>query len=209
MESPSSTTGDLRQELRGDAQTVTDTAKERLHSEVDSRKGEAVGQAKTLSSALEDAAGKLDPNTPNWLRSALQQGARTIQQLADSVEQKDSRQLSRDVQQLARQNPGTFLAGCALVGFAAARVLRAGTSAAAETGTGYTSGSATTSYPSSGSSYPSSGSSTPSYPSAPTTPAYSSGSYASGGYQPQDAGQGSSTGSATPGFSSQPIQPVT
>jgi ElaB/YqjD/DUF883 family membrane-anchored ribosome-binding protein len=128
MESPSSGTADLRDELRADAQTVTDTAKERLHSEVDSRKGEAASQAKNLSSALEDAAGKLDPSTPNWLKSALEQGAHAVQQLAETVEQKDSRQLVSDVQRLARDNPGTFLAGCALVGFAAARVFRAGAS---------------------------------------------------------------------------------
>ena len=49
-----------------------------------------------------------------------------MQRFAETIERKDARQLTRDVEQLARDNPGTFLAGCALAGFAAARVLKAG-----------------------------------------------------------------------------------
>lgn len=42
MESSSQTSGaELREELRGDAQTVTDSAKQKLQSEVDARKGGA------------------------------------------------------------------------------------------------------------------------------------------------------------------------
>ena len=125
MDSGSPTGGQLRDELRGDAQTVTDTAKSRIHSEVDARKGTAATQAQNLSSALQGAAGQLD-QSPAWLRSAFEQAAQTIQRFADTIDQKDSRQLTRDIQQLARDNPGTFLTGCAVAGFAAARVLKAG-----------------------------------------------------------------------------------
>ena len=59
--------GDLRTELRNDAGTVTDTAKQRLHSEVDARKGTAAEQAKSISSALDTAAGELD-DSPDWLQ---------------------------------------------------------------------------------------------------------------------------------------------
>jgi hypothetical protein len=132
----SQTTGDLREELRGDAQTVASTAKQRIHGEVDARKGDAATQVKSLSSALENAAGQLGNDSPSWLRSAFEQGAQSLQRFAETVEQKDSRQLTRDVTDLARQNPGTFLAGCALAGFAAARVFKAG----AESGTQSTGG---------------------------------------------------------------------
>lgn len=130
MEPQSGEAGGLREELRGDAQTMTDTAKERLHTEVDSRKGAAVNQAQTLSSALGAAANELGPDTPNWLKSLFEQGSQTLQRFSQTIEQKDSRQLTRDIEQLARQNPGTFLAGCALAGFAAARVFKAGASEA-------------------------------------------------------------------------------
>jgi hypothetical protein len=125
MASTSSGGGELREELRGDAQTVTNTAKQRLLAEADARKGTAADQAKSLSSALETAAGELS-NSPAWLRSVFEQGAQTLQRFAETIEQKDSRQITRDVQNLARQHPGTFLAGCAAAGFAAARVLKAG-----------------------------------------------------------------------------------
>lgn len=124
--------GDLRTELRNDAGTVTDTAKQRLHSEVDARKGTAAEQAKSISSALDTAAGELN-DSPDWLQSMFRKGAQTVQQFADTIDQKDSRQLSRDVQQMARDNPATFLGACALAGFAAARVLKAGAESTSST----------------------------------------------------------------------------
>lgn len=126
MEPQTGGTGDLRQELRGDAQKVTHSAKERVQGELDARKGMAAEQAHSLSSALHAAADELGSDSPNWLRSAFEQGSQTLQRFAETVEQKDSRQLTRDVQQLAREHPGTFMATCALVGFAAARVFKAG-----------------------------------------------------------------------------------
>ena len=125
MEATSGSNAGLREELRGDAQTVRTKAKQRLHNEVDARKGKAAEQAKTLSSALGAAASEL-AGSPGWMRSAFEQGARRIQSLADAVEQRDSRRLAQDVQQLARENPGMFLAGCAIAGFAAARIFKAG-----------------------------------------------------------------------------------
>lgn len=117
---------DLRQELRGDAQKVGGATSERLQSEADARKGAAAEQAKSLSSALEKVAGEMGDDTPNWLKSAFSQGAQSLSQLADTVDQQDSRQLLAKVSGFARDNPATFLAGCAALGFAAARVFRAG-----------------------------------------------------------------------------------
>ncbi|MCA1661614.1 MAG: hypothetical protein LC648_05435 [Novosphingobium sp.] len=134
MASSSDSAGGLREELRGDAQTLADSATERLQGEIDARKGGAATQVQSLSSALGDTAKGLSGDSPQWLRSALEQGAQTLDRLATTVRQKDARALSRDVQQIARDNPGTFLAGCALTGFAAARVFKAG---APETSSGY------------------------------------------------------------------------
>jgi hypothetical protein len=113
-------------ELRADAQQVGSKAKERIHSEVDARKGEAATQARSVSSAFQTAAGELDQGAPAWLRSALQQGAEQVQRLADTLEQKDSRQIVNEVQDFARQRPGLFLGACAAAGFAAARIFKAG-----------------------------------------------------------------------------------
>jgi len=124
---PSSGTSDgVAGELRSDARHVGTAAANRLHSEVDARKGAAASQARSVSSAIDRAAGDLDQSAPDWLRSAFQQGAQQVQRFADALEQKDSRELLNEVNRFARTSPGTFLAGCAAAGFAAARVLKAG-----------------------------------------------------------------------------------
>ena len=126
MQPPSENTGETRNELRSDAKQLGTSATNRLYSEVDNRKGAAADQAKTVSSAIETAAGELDDSAPAWLKSSLEQGARQIQKFADAIEQKDSRQLTNDVRDFARNSPGAFLAGCAAAGFAAARIFKAG-----------------------------------------------------------------------------------
>ncbi len=128
MQSPPENTGGTTDELRSDAKQLGSTAKNRIHSEIDARKSTAADQAKSVSSAIDRAAGEFDEATPQWLKSAFDQGATQIRRFADTLEQKDSRQILSDVQSLARNNPGTFLAGCAALGFAAARVFRAGAS---------------------------------------------------------------------------------
>jgi hypothetical protein len=133
MEPSTQTGGGLNQELTADAQTLKDTAKERLASEMDARKGTASTQAQSLSSALNAAAGELS-DSPDWLRSLCQRGAQSLQSFADTIENKDSRALTRDVQQFARENPTMFLAGAAAAGFAAARVLKAGVDSPSSTG---------------------------------------------------------------------------
>jgi hypothetical protein len=113
-------------EISSDAQQLSSAASTRLHSEIDSRKGAAADQAKSVSSAIDKTAGNLGDNAPDWLKSALRQGADKVQQFADTLEHKDSREIFNDVRSFARDNPGTFLAGCAAAGFAAARVFKAG-----------------------------------------------------------------------------------
>jgi ElaB/YqjD/DUF883 family membrane-anchored ribosome-binding protein len=126
MQQPPDQDGGAGSELRANAQQLGSTAASRLHSEVDARKETAVNQAQSVSAAIGQAAEGLGEDTPDWLKSAFRQGAQQIQRLADTIEQKDSRQLMSDAQSFARNNPGTFLAACAAVGFAAARVLKAG-----------------------------------------------------------------------------------
>lgn len=125
MQSPPENTGGTTDELRSDAQQLSKTATNRLHSELDARKGTAASQAKSVSSAIDKAAGELE-DSPQWLKSAFEQGASQVRRFADTLEQKDSREIFDDIQTMARNNPGTFLAGCAALGFVAARVFKAG-----------------------------------------------------------------------------------
>ncbi len=128
MQPQSDTTPGMGTELLSDAKDLGSSTVNRLHSEVDARKGDAATQAKSVSTAIEQAAGGLDPNAPAWIKSAFEQGAQQVQKFAETLEQKDSRQLVTDVSDFARGSPGTFLAGCAAAGFAAARIFKASSS---------------------------------------------------------------------------------
>jgi hypothetical protein len=125
MQSQTPSASGATDELRSDAKQIGASAANRLHSEIDAGKGTAAEQAKSVSSAIERAGGELN-DAPQWLKSAFEQGARQVQRFADTLENKDSRQIVDDVTTFARDNPGTFLAGCAAAGFAAARIFKAG-----------------------------------------------------------------------------------
>lgn len=123
---PTQGTGGATDELRSDAQQLTSRTANRIYSEVDARKGNAAEQAKSVSNAIQTAAGQLDESAPTWLKSAFQQGADQIQRFAETIEQKDSRQILNEVQNFARDRPALFLGACAAAGFAAARIFKAG-----------------------------------------------------------------------------------
>lgn len=128
MSPPANNEPGLQSELRSDAQELGSSAKNRIHGELDARKGTAATQARSVSSAIERAGSELDQGSPEWLRSAFQQGANQIQRFADTLEQKNSREILDDVRTFARDNPTTFLAACAAAGFAASRLFKAGAS---------------------------------------------------------------------------------
>ena len=113
-------------ELRSDAKHIGSSAANFLHSEADARKGAVADQARSASSAIQHAAGELQDGAPAWLKSTLQQGADQIQRLAETLEQKDTRQIVEEVQSFARERPAIFLGACAAAGFAAARIFKAG-----------------------------------------------------------------------------------
>ena len=123
-----SSTSSMREELSDDANRLSQTAKDRANQEIESRKGQAAGVARSTSSALDKAAGELekDQQVPGWLSSAFRQAASSIERMAGEVEGRSPDQIGREVNRFARQHPGSFLAASAAAGFAAARFLRAG-----------------------------------------------------------------------------------
>lgn len=127
MQSPSTHSNDVGGGLPDDAQRLKDTAAERINREVETRKAPVVDQVRSMSSALDSVAQQLSDGgqTLGWIRSLFEQGAVHMSRLAEVVEQRDSRQLLNELRTVARNNPATYLAGCAAAGFAASRVLRA------------------------------------------------------------------------------------
>ncbi len=114
--------------IKQDAAQLKDTAAAKASEKTNEYSQKATSAAHSTSSALRDAGETLrnDDEVPNWLASAFQQAAESIGNLADTVEGKEPREMMRDVDQFARQNPSAFLAGAAIAGFAAARVMKAG-----------------------------------------------------------------------------------
>lgn len=108
---------------------LKDKAMDRLASEADARKEGVSKQLKGVSGALHAAQQDLDKgegDPPQWLKSGLRQVASTVDLLADRIQDKSSAELVGEVKSFAKTQPVIFLAACAAVGFAAARVFKAG-----------------------------------------------------------------------------------
>lgn len=124
----SSGSSPIGDELSGDANRLKQTAAKRVGEEADKRKDQATTVARSASSAISKAAEEMrnDDNTPSWLVSAFETTAQQVEQFASTIEDKGVGEIRRDVSDFARRSPGTFLAASAAAGFAAARILRAG-----------------------------------------------------------------------------------
>lgn len=118
----------VKQELASDAKDIGKAARDKLDSKASEGKEQATQAARSTSSALGKAAEQLkqDEGTPDWLAGAFEKTAKEIERFAGSIEGKDMQAIRRDVGDFARRSPLTFLAVSAVAGFAAARVLRAG-----------------------------------------------------------------------------------
>ena len=58
------------------------------------------------------------------MKNALEHGASTLDDLARTIDEKDPAELVEDVKRIARDNPTSFLIGCAALGFTAARIFK-------------------------------------------------------------------------------------
>ncbi len=128
-QSNSTTLSGTAASVRDDAAALGSKAADSLAQAADARKGTVAQPLRQVSDAIEAAGEKLtggETPLPAWVNDSLRSVSTGISDFATRIEQSDSKQLLRDVQDFARQQPAVFLAGCAALGFAAARVLRAG-----------------------------------------------------------------------------------
>lgn len=130
IQSPPSSqpSGGVTKELADDAKGIGKAAQEKLSAKANEGKEQAGEAARSTATALKSAADQLqqDGSSPEWLTTGFQKAAREIERFASGIEGKDMRAITRDVTQFARSNPLAFLAVAGIAGFAAARVLRAG-----------------------------------------------------------------------------------
>ena len=96
----------------GEAIEVAETTKARAHD-----------SAATAADAASAAAAEFDPDSLQHQLTG--QVAAHLRGVAGSIGEADIQTVANDVQRFARQNPLMFLGGAALLGFAAARFLKA------------------------------------------------------------------------------------
>lgn len=115
-------------ELKSGARDVKDSVTRQGEAKAEQGKRMVAGTASSAASALGDAAAGLreDSDAPDWLASGFSKAAKQIEDFAGRLENKSLRELAQETRRFARDNPTSFLAASAAVGFAAARFLRAG-----------------------------------------------------------------------------------
>jgi hypothetical protein len=128
----------IKQELASDAKDIGKAAQERLGAKASEGKEQATQAARSTSTALNKAVEQLrqEDGVPDWLTSGIEKAAREIERFAGNLEGKDMQSLGREVTNFARRSPISFLAAAAIAGFAAARILRAGSDYSQEGGSG-------------------------------------------------------------------------
>src|SRR3546814_5877843 len=78
-----------------------------------------------VASAIRQAAGELSSQQQPTIAGYVEDVAEAVSGFSNTVRDRDVVDLAHDAEDLARHNPGLFLAGSVLVGFAAARFFRA------------------------------------------------------------------------------------
>lgn len=137
---------DLKTKASQITDTVTQTAKERA-SDVGAAASQMAGEARekveaaathqksrgadyigAIAGAMSRAAGEFEnevPQAAHYIRQASEQ----VSGFADTVRQRDVRELMGEVQDFARRQPTLFFGGAVILGFAALRFLKSATPA--------------------------------------------------------------------------------
>jgi hypothetical protein len=82
---------------------------------------DVTGGVRAVSRALHCAANSFHEEGYESFASVTDRAAERVSHLGDSVKGKDPKQVLREAQQFAHENPTAFIVGCALVGFAISR----------------------------------------------------------------------------------------
>lgn len=107
-----------------EAARLGDKAKRRAEEFADDKKNEAGERIETLASSLRASADRLE-NDERWLAGYVSSAADHLDDLSDTVRNRDVGEMLQDVEDFARRQPALFLAGAAALGFAAGRFMKA------------------------------------------------------------------------------------
>lgn len=114
---------DNASQLQDAALDIANSAKDKVEAAVTQRKSLGADYIGSIAQATGRAAHEFDselPQAAHYIRQASEQ----IQGVADTVRERDLRELVGDVQDFARRQPTIFFGGAVVLGFAALRFLK-------------------------------------------------------------------------------------
>jgi uncharacterized phage infection (PIP) family protein YhgE len=109
--------------VKGAATDVAGQAREKVESAATHQKSLGADYIGALAGAMNRAASEFDgelPQAAHYIRQASDQ----VTGFADSLRQRDLRELASDVQDFARKQPTLFFGGAVILGFAALRFFK-------------------------------------------------------------------------------------
>lgn len=116
---------DLAAEVTTRVKDAAIAASDTASQKVDAAKDSIASEGHRLANTLRSAAGDRGDGVRAHVLEAVAGGVETA---ANSVQARGMSALFADVQTFARRNPGAFVAGAAVLGFALARFMRSGAS---------------------------------------------------------------------------------
>lgn len=108
------------------ARDMANSAKDKVEAQVTQRKSIGADYIASIAQATGRAANEFDADVPqaaHYIRQASEQ----MQSVADTVRERDVRELVGEVQDFARRQPTLFFGGAVVLGFAALRFLKSST----------------------------------------------------------------------------------
>jgi hypothetical protein len=119
-----------KEHLTENAQAVIHEAKERANSTLRSSKHSFASQISGIATALKHSGEELshEGGLEQQVAQYTQTASIKMQELAEYLEAKDLRDITRDVENFARRQPAIFLGGAVAIGLLAARFIRSSAS---------------------------------------------------------------------------------
>jgi hypothetical protein len=102
---------------------MANSAKDKVEAAVSERKSVGADYIGSIAQATERAAHEFEAELPQAARY-IRQASAQIQGVADTVRERDVRELVGEVQDFARRQPTLFFGGAVVLGFAALRFLK-------------------------------------------------------------------------------------
>jgi hypothetical protein len=121
------------QTAKEQGRSVTHEAREQLRQQADSQT-ERLAEARRNVGDQVHALAEGRVEEAGGVRDYARQAGTTVQEWAERVDSRGFQGLTRDLEQVARRRPGTFLAGAAAAGFLIGRIVRSSSASGSSAG---------------------------------------------------------------------------